>query len=141
VRRADIRLSQSGAPNASPYIVLACRTKNGVSTNSEDVKNYSLKKSPLIYLDSNRYRYVQPYDPIWITTNTAHGTVRSGQSILAGIAIIKSIDHAKSFYKGAAFRASPQDWRIVTLSRIAGQGLRRTKNANRQCLRETNIAL
>jgi hypothetical protein len=72
-----------------------CRTKNGGSENPNDVTSYSFDRSPLIYLDSNGYRYVLPYDPIWLTTNTATGTVRTGVSRLAGIAIIKVIDRAR----------------------------------------------
>jgi hypothetical protein len=72
-----------------------CRTKNGASRDPNDVRNYSFEKSPLIYLDSHGYRYIQPYDPIWLTTNTAHGRTREGSVKLAGIAIIKAIDHTK----------------------------------------------
>lgn len=69
------------------------RTKNGDSTDPNDVRTFSAKSSPYIYLDCRGYRYIQPYDPIWLTTNTAHGTVRRGMCKLAGIAIIKSVDH------------------------------------------------
>lgn len=71
------------------------RTRNGSNKNIENVRNYSFEKSPLIYLDSHRYRYIQPYDPIWLTTNTAHCTVTSGSTFLAGIAMVKYVDHSK----------------------------------------------
>jgi hypothetical protein len=72
-----------------------CRSKNGSSQNPDDVTNYSFAKSPLVYLDCNHWRYVQPYDPIWLTTNTAIGTVRRGSCTLAGIAIVKCVDRRK----------------------------------------------
>jgi len=70
------------------------RTKNAASKDVADVQNYSFARSPLIYLDSHGYRYIQPYDPVWITTSTAQGTVRSGNCMLAGIAIVKAVNHA-----------------------------------------------
>jgi hypothetical protein len=72
-----------------------CRTRNGANENRSDVKNYSFEKSPLIYLDCNGYRYIQPYDPYWVTTDTAQSTLRMGSSKFAGIGIIKSVDHAR----------------------------------------------
>jgi len=70
-----------------------CRTKGGASENPEDVKNYSFDRSPLVYVDSSDYRYIFPYDPIWVTTGTAHGTMRYGNVKLAGLGLIKIIDH------------------------------------------------
>jgi hypothetical protein len=78
------------------YFYQACRTKNSSSENPIDVKNYSFEKSPLLYTKSNGYRYVLPYDPIWLTTSTAHGTMRQGNLRLAGIGIIKAVSHSKS---------------------------------------------
>ena len=45
-----------------------CRTKNGGSTDPKNVRQFSFEKSPLIYFDCKGYRYIQPYDPIWLTT-------------------------------------------------------------------------
>lgn len=69
-----------------------CRTKNGCSSDPADVTNYSFDRSPLIYLDRNGYRFIQPYDPRWVTTRTAQAALRAGSRIMAGIAIVKEID-------------------------------------------------
>ncbi|MGO8868185.1 MAG: hypothetical protein ACLQME_16960 [Alphaproteobacteria bacterium] len=99
VEAVDVREINDPATQLSEGLYLSyhhhCRTKNGASKNPEDVTNYSFERSPLIYLDCNGYRYIQPYDPAWITTNTAQATVREGSCILAGIAIVKSIDHSR----------------------------------------------
>lgn len=69
-----------------------CRTKNGANTNKRYVENYSFEASPLIYTDAHDYRYVFPYDPVWLTTTTARATVRQGTAQLAGLGIIKNVD-------------------------------------------------
>jgi len=69
--------------------------KNSSPKKAKNVADYSFEKSPLIYLDCNEYRYIQPYDPNWLTTQTAQASVRSGSCKLSGIAIVKSIGHDK----------------------------------------------
>ena len=69
------------------------RTKNGAKTERRNVENYSFDTSPLIYTDHCDYRYVFPYDPLWLTTSTARSSVRSGNARLAGIGIVKHVDH------------------------------------------------
>jgi hypothetical protein len=49
----------------------------------------------LIYFDVQGYRYVQPFNPIWVTAGTAQATVRQGYVKLAGIGLIKTVDHTK----------------------------------------------
>jgi hypothetical protein len=66
--------------------------KNARSHDKRYIQSYSAAKSPQIYLDSNGYRYIFPFDPIWLTTSTAHSI--GGSEKLAGIGIIKSIDHS-----------------------------------------------
>ena len=65
--------------------------KNAQSSDIRYVRDYSFKRSPQIYFDSHGYRYVFPFDPLWLTTNTAQ--CLGGSTMLAGIGIIKSIDH------------------------------------------------
>ncbi|MBB4120564.1 hypothetical protein [Martelella radicis] len=72
-----------------------CRTKNGANTDKCYVENYSFEKSPLIYAEAHAYRYVFPYDPIWLTTMTARGSVRQGTAQLAGLGIVKHVDQNK----------------------------------------------
>jgi hypothetical protein len=99
IEAIDVRDINDPAHQLSEGLLISyhhqCRTKNGTSESTDDVRNYSFERSPLIYLDCNGYRYIQPYDPDWITTNTAQGTVRMGSCKLAGIGIIKVIDHDK----------------------------------------------
>lgn len=70
-----------------------CRTKNGSNTDALFVEDYSFDKSPLIYTDANSYRYVFPYDPVWLTTSTARASMRQGTVQLAGLGIVKNVDH------------------------------------------------
>lgn len=72
------------------------RTRNGAQSDPSTVRNYSFSKSPLIYLDAHNFRYVFPYDPIWLTTNTAKSDVRSGTTTLAGIGIVKRVIPAQN---------------------------------------------
>lgn len=99
IEAVDVREINYPAAQISEGVCISyyhqCRTKNGASENPRDVTTYSFAKSPLIYFDCNGYRYVQPYDPVWLTTNTARGSVRSGSCKLAGIAIVKSLNHAE----------------------------------------------
>lgn len=69
-----------------------CRTKNGANNDKRYVENYSFDTSPLIYTEAHGYRYVFPYDPLWLTTTTARGSVRQGTARLAGLGIIKAVD-------------------------------------------------
>lgn len=97
IEAIDVRDINDPANQLSEGLLISyhhqCRTKNGVPKSINDVTNYSFERSPLIYLDCNGYRYIQPYDPDWLTTNTARGTVRMGTCKLAGIGIIKAVDH------------------------------------------------
>jgi hypothetical protein len=99
IRAVDVQEIAEPARQLSEGLVISfhcrCRTKNGGSERPEDVTNFSFERSPLIYLDCNGYRYIQPFDPMWITTNTARSSVRSGSARLAGIALVKDVDHAK----------------------------------------------
>jgi hypothetical protein len=65
--------------------------KNARSTNVAHVRDYSFKHSPQLYFDSHRYRYFFPFDPIWLTTNTAQ--CMGGSLTLAGLGLVKSINH------------------------------------------------
>lgn len=71
-----------------------CRTRNGAQHDLTAVENYHFEKSPLIYFDMFGYRYIFPYDPIWLTTTTAKSDVRSGTCTLAGISLVKRVDHS-----------------------------------------------
>jgi hypothetical protein len=68
------------------------RAKNAHQVNRDHIQRYSFEKSPQIYVDRNRYRYVFPFDPAWLTTDTALNI--GGSCTLAGVGIIKSIDHS-----------------------------------------------
>lgn len=68
------------------------RAKNVHQENSDYIQNYSFEKSPQIYMDRNGYRYIFPFDPAWLTTNTARNI--GGSCTLAGFGIVKSIDHS-----------------------------------------------
>lgn len=70
----------------------SCRTRNAAETHIEAVQNYSFEKSPLIYCSAHRFKYVMPYDPAWVTTNTAVATMRSGNTTMAGIALVKEVN-------------------------------------------------
>lgn len=69
------------------------RTKNGAASDLDAVENYSFDFSPLIYFDMNGFRYIMPFDPRWATSTTARGTLRSGNCTMAGIGIVKSVNH------------------------------------------------
>ncbi|WP_338610463.1 hypothetical protein V6617_08665 [Pelagibacterium nitratireducens] len=70
----------------------SCRTLNGANSDSADVETYSYDRSPLVYCKAHGFKYVMPYDPIWVTSNTAVATMRSGNTKLAGIAVVKKVD-------------------------------------------------
>jgi hypothetical protein len=72
-----------------------CRTRNGANEDVADVTTFSFERSPLVYFDACGYRYINPYDPRWVTTNTAFGTMREGSVTLAGISIVKIIRHSE----------------------------------------------
>lgn len=70
-----------------------CRTKNGAKNHKRYVEEYSFDTSPLIYTEANGYRYVFPYDPLWLTSTTARASVRQGTAQLAGLGLIKAVDY------------------------------------------------
>jgi hypothetical protein len=71
-------------------------TKNGVLPGRENhkdvVANFSLKKSPHIYLKMDGFKIVAPYDPRWVTTSTAFSAFRGGRQRFAGLFVLKSVD-------------------------------------------------
>ena len=68
VEAVDIQEIDDPATQLSEGLFLSyrggCRTKNGSSENPKDVETFSFDRSPLIYMDCNGYRYIQPYDPV-----------------------------------------------------------------------------
>jgi hypothetical protein len=67
--------------------------KNVHSDDARQVQQYSFEHSPQIYTDKHRYRYIFPFDPAWLTTNTARNI--GGRCTLAVIGMVKSVDHDK----------------------------------------------
>lgn len=65
--------------------------KNAHSENLRYVRSYSFDNSPQIYLSARQYRYVFPFDPAWLTTNTAQNL--QGRTTLAGVGVVKTVDH------------------------------------------------
>lgn len=90
-----------------------CRTRN--SQNTEEVKHYSFARSPLIYTDAHKFRYIFPYDPIWLTTNTAYAEMASGTCTLAGFGIVKQLDGS-----GKAARCTPLTFGVPDLLGMFG---------------------
>lgn len=71
----------------------SCFTRNGNNVSMEDVRSFNYDRSPLLHFRSGGYRYLFPYDPKWLTSNTAHVHVRSGNHKFAGIAVVRDISH------------------------------------------------
>tara|TARA_R110000868_G_scaffold411694_2_gene707597 strand:+ start:6552 stop:7484 length:933 start_codon:yes stop_codon:yes gene_type:complete len=72
-----------------------CRTKNGVIDKNEIdgrwIREFDDKKSPHFYIKIGETKFIFPYDPRWITTNTAYSEFRSGTRKFAGIGIVKHV--------------------------------------------------
>ncbi|MEO1242767.1 MAG: hypothetical protein AAFX54_12735 [Pseudomonadota bacterium] len=73
----------------------SCYTKNGMfdkdNFDLSTVRNFDPKKSPHIYTKIGTTKIILPYDPRWVTTNTAYSDFRSGHTKFAGLGIVKRV--------------------------------------------------
>jgi hypothetical protein len=77
-----------------------CFTKNGVDAGSvvspKLLAKFDARKSPHFYIKSGSSKIIFPYDPAWVTTNTAYCDFTSGRVRFAGLGVVKRIDYSEN---------------------------------------------